>query len=78
MFKSQRSKSKTALWLVALITVLLSSYTMFVPVASAEGNAPVVPGEQIPGDTIPGPQPFVQPDDIGFFDLVVLYLDVIF
>ncbi len=76
MFKSLLTRSCWSLLLVALVVAMLACYTMFVPPALAEGLGPTVPAEQVPADSLPPDEPFVQPNDIGVFDLIMLYLDV--
>ncbi len=67
-----------ARWAVVLFTLILAVYTIASPVAFAEGTGGNHPPVESGEDTLGTPPPSVQPDELGLFELLGLYLEVIF
>lgn len=67
-----------ARWFVVFITFILAVSVFIGPSASAEGGGGGNPPTESGEDTLGTAPPFVQPDSLGFFETIVLYLGVIF
>lgn len=79
MSRSIQAVISRARWLVVFITITLALFSLLGPTVSAEGGGGVVVPPLGSGeDTLGTPPLLVQPDGLGFFELLGLYIEVIF
>lgn len=78
MSRPNQSAAIAARWIVVLITLILAITTFVGPSASAEGGSGGSPPIESGEDTLGTPPPSVQPDGLGFFEMLGLYIEVIF
>lgn len=77
MSKSIRSIAGSSRWFVLFFTLTLILFSIHGPSVVAEGGGPSVPPIGGGEDTLGVPEPCLQPNNIGFFELIGLYLEAI-
>lgn len=65
-------------WFVLCLTLFLALFSIFGPAVVAEGGGGVLPPIGGGEDTLGIPEPSLQPDSIGFFEMIGLYFEAIF